>query len=378
MFALFFTFANAKNEKIPSLILPASLNYIDLSSDYCDDECLLTHLSNGEYGSFLARFDAKSAHLLRLQAQYASLYGTKDVAVLIPLSLKYYADAITRAISVYIISKSEPLSAKFFYVDDEAALPAALASARSAGAKAFILLLTKQEILNKLDIKSDELAYFPLLGDGLAGGLAGAGAIFGAISYEAQVGELLGLVDSLIEFVDESELSKKIDRIISSKPNLKIISKSLIKNDASADSFALLASSLNDVDIFLNLSLTKATFVANYLPRFGVEPRSILMTQNAYNPQLFSYIGREARSRLVVANSLLGLSQRLAGANSLFHTQIEYYWPLYSSILGFEQLVARQGLGLELEFKERVKDGFVEYETGLFKAAGLEFVKIKN
>lgn len=367
--------------QLPSNIAPASEHYIDLEHETCDESCLFEHVVNDEMGSFMARFDANSVKDVKLRQIYTktknNISDIKNIAILLPNSLKSYSKAIAKAMQTYVISQNSAISLRFIGYEDESHIKNAINQARGFGASIFIMPLQQQWLnLALSELKSDEIAYFPTINK--QNFKSEASVLFGGIDYDLQLDYLSKFVDGrVIVFGDDSDLARRLNQMLALK-NLKISNTiNLSGSQLNPDMFEDKQDILNDSYIFLNLPLIKATFVGNYLPKFEIKPKLLLATQSSFTPQIFSLMARSARQDVLIASSLSFVSQDLEDVSSIFAQQW-YNWVAYSSVLGFEILASKYlDATTRRDFSEKLVNAEIVYDTKVYEVKGLGF-KVKN
>lgn len=381
--------------QLASPIAPAFEEFINLNTTTCDSACLAGLVSSDELASFVVAYEQSLKNqspktkgvgisdvaMARLfyQARWGQEGVLGEIAVILPRTLGPYAKAVAQAITAYIASQDAPFRARFLACQSEADIGAAMAEARSYGASVFIVPMRQSGLLPLFqNLRQNEIAYIPSLAKNeLKEPLKPSGrVVFGGVDYAAQVA-LLAQKSSgrVVLFNDNSELSSRLAGLLGAY-GVKIFQKvSLLDKRMSPEFFAKSADSLSGADIFLSLPLTKSAFAVNYLPKFEISPRTLLASQIAFNPQLFSLLGRESRLKLFVASSILPPNDRLSLAGELLGDSLWYNWVAYSAGLGFERLGAGYfgAFGLAM-FSEKMDESQMRYETKIYKAQGLEFI----
>lgn len=384
-FTIFLAISLFSKEKIPSPISPAKQIYINLETKNCDDNCLMQLLENELFISFLTRFEPKNTHNKELIKVFYQLYNgiesqsDQKIAIIIPKNIKSYARIITDAIKSYILSRKESIEIKFIFSNNEKDISLAIGKARQNNINMFILPITLEnanEIFTML--KENEIAYVPTLNKNLFS-TPPQNVIFGGIDYKEQVKMLIKKIQSPVTIIsDQSTLAQSINQIILQQNNIDVKWQKIIDiTQLDEEQIKNLSKSTDNTSIFLNLPIIKAAFITNYLPRFEVKPKLFLSTQIGYDIQIFAYIDKEARQKMIIANMIKPLTFDLNNTNTILRTKIDQNWVAYSTVLGFEYLYSKFINGLNRYFKEEVNNNQVEYENMLFLPKDFNFTPIQ-
>lgn len=388
IFLLFITI-NAK-EQILSNIPAATMFYVDLEPEFCDENCLNLLLQEQRLVSFVARFDRFKIQNEELIRQYIQLTTNKlntaddslvKVAVIIPQKIiKSYANTITKSLIAYITRTNLKIKLKFITSDDESIynIQNALDIARQDAIRYFIMPLT-QSGLNALQkaLYANEVAYIPTINSSLVSNL-NDNLVFGGVDYMQQIQELLRFSNSKISaFSDGSLVGNLLNEYTKNASNLNIYEIQMSSKDINLKSYFTNILALSNSSIFLNLPTIKASLISTQLKTFEIKPFSLLSTQINYNPKIINLVRYSDRENMYIANSIDIKDDYIVSKNALMDIDIRYNWLAYASSIGLEYLYNLANNSSYKIFIESIQDNQIQYNTRIFKTDSHSFLEAK-
>ena len=373
-----------KNQSLSS-IPPAKITYINLEPEFCDNACLNELIKADLLASFMARFEPAKIDDNALLELYISLGGeailkvnkSGKIAVIIPQKIiKSYANVVSNAVLSYVLKQDADIEIKFINSNDESSqsLTNAMQTARAQGFNYFIAALTSNgaNIINSL-VLSNELIYIPSVHSSFIINPK-PNLIFGGIDYKDQISALLAYSnEKIVAFDDGSSLGQKLNEYVrmqsSDYHEASIVGKDINLNDPLSKK-----SKFNDVSIFLNIPIVKASLVATQMRGFEIKPYALLSTQINFLPNIFNAIAQRDRQNLFIANSLNPVNDLFLGLGDLFDVDFRYSQIGYSSAFGTEYIYTNFiDKSADRIFTERVENSQVLYGVKIYNAKGDHF-----
>ncbi|WP_169783969.1 hypothetical protein [Campylobacter curvus] len=393
IFIIFFTFficLYAKEQTL-SNIPPASIEYINLEPEFCDEACLKELVSENLLASFMARFEPAKT----INSEFLSLYnelngkftpqtpqGANKIAVIIPQkTIKSYASVVTNSLISYVANTNAKVELKFIMSGDESAqnITSAINTARDQNISYFIAPFTPSgvRVLDQ-NIATSELAYVPSVNASLVS-YAKPNIIFGGIDYQAQIAALLKISnDKITAFSDASGLGETLNEYVRKLSASEIYEVQVAGKELKLDGYLSKKSKFDGSSVFLNLPVIKASLVATQMRGYEITPFALLSTQINYIPNIFGAIAQRDRQNLYIANSVNPQNDQLVATNALFDVDLRYSQIGYSCSVGLDYIYSNFiDLSHKRLFSENLVGSQIVYDIKLFEAKGENFTLLE-
>lgn len=244
------------------------------------------------------------------------------------------------------------------------------------GFKRIIAMYTIDALPIVADIASAQksLIYFPLINKEAALDYDNKYFMYGAISYENQMKEILKLSNNNNSmFYEDSSLGNKLKNRYSELVEEPFISKVVSRIDTKYKELVE-DELLNDTTLVLNTPIIKSSIILSQLRAHEIKPTLILSTQLNYNPILVSLTQFEDRVNFITANSIEPVNDILTETLSLLSADIKYNWVNYSSLVGINYYFSKNDDAL---IKNDIIDNQVLYDVHLYNSTAYGFQKIE-
>ncbi|RBQ30542.1 hypothetical protein CRU92_11755 [Arcobacter sp. FW59] len=244
---------------------------------------------------------------------------------------------------------------------------------KEEGITKVIALYTPNSInnINKIAL-NDILVYLPLIekkeslenNDNL---------IFGSISYEEQLKKLSYYTDGPnVLFYQDTYLGTKLKNSYESVVDYTIVRKEIKKDETNFRSIVV-DSRLRNSALFLNTDIVKSSLILSQLRANDIYPKMIFSTQINFDPVLMTLTQDKDRERLVLANSIENIDNKLKDEILSYGGNIIYEWVDYSTLVGINYLIN----GNNSFIPTKVLENQAIYTPRLFKSTEYGFVEIK-
>lgn len=395
IFILLLPFMLFADSNVFSNIPPAKIEMININPEPCDKSCLKDLSKNGKIFSFIARFDKsiKDDDLQNLMMQYSNEIGIYyklrfdtlgkklEVALLIPKkTIGKYATTTADTIFAYLLSRDLDFRFKVFDSVDENpdSLIKAINDIKKENFNFVIAIVSKQEslpILSELNIP----VYVPTISKGTNDS---SNIVFGGIDYNAQIKDLLNMVDTdtIVAYNDDSSLGSYIGNILATQnDNKKELFQEVVTNKAAANFSADLEehnTMIEESSVFLNTRFIISGLILSQIGVLDVLPKHIFSTQVNYNPNFLSLLRGFDTSNIVISNAIGETDSKLLEYGSLLTSDMKYDWVNYSTALGVDLFLHNMSPNIERYFKEEVDNNSVIYKNTLYGIKNGVFVKL--
>jgi len=305
--------------------------------------------------------------------------GDNKIAVVFPSKVVgKYGNSTINTVMGYLLYKNSQFEIESFDSEDENIdnIINAFSEIKNKGYTKVIALFTPNALstINNISQISGMQLYFPLISKNESNYEISKNFIFGSISYENQIKELLTLSNGNdAQFYEESSIGYKLKAIYDSlvpeilvNQNIQVMHnnfKSIVTNER-----------LKHTNLMLNTSIVKSSIILSQLYAYEVENGAIFSTQLNYNPLLISLTQYDDRLNLVLANSIEDTDDLLTENLTLLDTDIKYNWVNYSTLVGIDYITSANSLGL---IKNQIIDSQVIYNTNLYYSTESGFKKLE-
>ncbi len=250
----------------------------------------------------------------------------------------------------------------------------AFSQVKQEGASKVVGLFTPNALptLNRV-VSSDMKVYLPLVEkkDSIE---SNNSLIFGSISYDDQLKKLSYYSTGInAMFYQDSYLGSKLKRSFENLVGVAEIQKEVKKDVINFKGIAS-DSRLNNSSLFLNTDLVKSSLIMSQLVSFDIYPKMIFSTQINYDPALFTLTQEKDREKLVIANSIDSVDNKLKDVISNAGGNIVYEWVDYSTLVGINYLYNGGNSSL---IPTQISNNQAMYTPRLYKATEVGFIEIK-
>lgn len=300
-----------------------------------------------------------------------------QIAFIYPSSLvSKYARGSLNTISGYLSYQKADYN--LFVVDSENEsefnINNAFSKVKEKGITKVIALFTPNALnsINKV-VTSDMKVYLPLI-EKKDFSQSNDSLIFGSISYDEQLKKLsyYSIGNNAMFYQDSylgSRLRRTYDSLIPDTTVRKEIKKSETNFKNIVNDYRLKNSSL-----YLNTDIVKTSLILSQLRAYDVFPKIIFSTQVAYDPMLMVLTQDKDRERLVIANSIDDVNNKLKDEILSLGGNITFEWVDYSTLVGINYLFYNNNSPL---IPTQVVNNEVIYTPRLFKSTEIGFLEIK-
>ena len=396
--------------------LPQSY-YIDVDSRECNKYCLIDMINKGNIFSFLAKYSAatdKDATVTSQHAYYSGVLNAKEIkfvdstavatstpiddgtdlfsnilnedsgtkiALLVPSRVVgAYATSVSNAIVSYLLNSGADFKYEVFdaYNEDEISLKREIGKLRSLGYTYVVAVVTKKGAnIIASEAHSGLSFYIPTLhqNDML---MANNNIIFGGIDYNAQLQSLSEHAnDKTVNISYNNMLGRKLHTETENIFSNVIFSQMMSRKQANYKSLVRSHKTvLNNATIVLNTPIVQSSLIMSQLRYYGVNPYTILASQLAYQPRIFSLSQSEDTKKLLIANAISKVDSNIDVINSIFGNNIAYSWLDYASSIGVEYFLQQSGDVYNTLFDEYIDNNQVNYRVNIVKPTGSKFQSV--
>lgn len=301
------------------------------------------------------------------------------VAVIFPSKVVgKYANSTINTVLGYLLYKNEKFEIETFdsVIQTEENIDLAFSQAIEKGYKNIIALYTQSSLESIYNVSGIEKTkvYFPIMHKEEYS-YSPENFVFGSISYDAQMSELLKFSNGdNTTFYEDSSIGKKLqskyDNLVSEIKIKKPVSR---KNN----SYKALVEdeNLNDTTLMLNTPIIKTSIILSQLRAHDIKPTLILSTQINYDPILVTLTQFEDRVNFITASSIEPTTNNLEETLTMLGSDSLYNWVNYSSLIGINYLFSGNSDGL---IKNKIIDNKVEYGVNLYNSTEYGFQKIES
>lgn len=385
---------NLYADVIFSNIPVATIEVININPQYCNKSCLKDLSKEDKVFSFIARFDNSidDDELRDIMAFYSSELGiyyrikfdtlgkAVEVALLMPKKIiSKYSTTTIDTILAYLLSRNIDFRFKIFDSIDESDinLNNAINKIKEENFNFVIALLSSSDSISKL-----ENLNIPIYVPTIIGNSNNNNIFFGGINYQAQIMELSKKKNDnnvVIIYNDNSTLGNNLGLLtknINSDSN--IIIEDNITNKTAANFYPTLEKHkryLENSNLFLNTPVVKSGLLLSQINNSQNIPGKILSTQVNYSPAFLSLIrGLNLNDKIVVANSIGKVDNKLIEYGYLLSSDMVYDWVNYSTALGVDLFLNKMSPSIDRYFSENIEDNRIIYDIKLFTIKDEQFV----
>jgi len=269
------------------------------------------------------------------------------IAIMFPsYTIGKYALEATNSVNTYLLNtnKNFKLYAYDLVVQNKKNILKTISQIQNDEVTKVIAMMTKEDLfyLNSIPNINKIQFYFPLINKfdiKDVDKLDNLNSIYGAISYKKQFEKLIQYANNkpLVEFYGNSGIGRALHSYLK---NEKIkFTKKIDDNNGRYKYFLENNSKLNNSVVLLNTPIVKSSILLSAINSQELTISSILSTQLNYTPLLFSLTQKHDRKKLVIANSIGKIPNKLEEYNKLIGNNLSYSWVNYSTIVGVEYLL---------------------------------------
>lgn len=201
--------------------------------------------------------------------------------------------------------------------------------------------------------------------------------IFGSISYEKQIDEILNYLNienhNFSMFYQDSFLGKKLKTILEEK-NINFLVQKDIKRKGNNFKELVFDERLNNTVLFLNTDVVNTALLLSQLYIYEITPKIIFSTQLNYDSKLLALTQESDRANFFVLNSINSVDEKLKDEVELFGGNIIYEWVDYSTLIGIDYLFDKENRVLS---NISIEDNQVVYMPKLYSVTEYGFLEIK-
>lgn len=383
-------FGSSKKQKL-SDIKPASMIYIELSSNTCNNFCLNDLLNNGLYLSFLANYTKSSSDQV-LDNIYAKLTNSitdflikkqhknkVKIALIIPhKQMKSISSSVINSSLAYLIKKQDNIDFKVFLTntDAKASMQKAIDEIKNNDYLVVISLNTENGAKILSDELTEQILYFPNLKKEDTN-ISAQNVKFGGIDYDNQLDALLEVSNGKLAIItDKDILFQKLNAKLNEKTFQQIYT---ITKDPDKNPMYILKNNkkLENASIFLNLKIVDTSLFASQIRAYEVNPKALLATQVAFHPALLRISQNEDLTQLYIANSLQSNDDELNYINEFLGVNLNYNWIAYSTSAGLDNIYSQHFTDDKRYFENNFVDNSLVYPVYIYKVKNKSFYKFK-
>lgn len=382
----------AREQKL-SDIEPAREFYVDLSTSYCDKECLIAYLERGLYFDFLANYKSSNSDdvlaniyaklqnsVLDFQSDLSKKSSIK-LALIIPQdTIKVYSNILINSSISYLLRQHANIKVKVFLIGSENkdSIKNALANIKALKYEYVIAGMTKLGASYLEKYVDDIKVFVPTLNKDEINS-ENENIFYGGVDYKAQINELLKYSNEKIKiFSNNSPVSQRLNKeILNIYPAAKIYTIT----DSSFDfkRFLKKNNSFNNASIFFNTPLIKTALASSQLRSYELRPKVLLSTQINYNPILLHLTQQADIKNFLFANSIQNEDKTLAYLNDIFNQNINYNWVAYSTSIGLDYFYTKfLNKKAKSLFAESFDDRQIKYNVKIMYSKGYGFEELEN
>ena len=244
---------------------------------------------------------------------------------------------------------------------------------KEVGITKVIALYTPNAInnLNTMPL-NDIMVYLPLIEkkDSLS---QNDNLIFGSISYEDQLKKLSYYSDGPnVLFYQNTYLGNKLKNSYENVVSYTTARKEIKSGETNFKNIVV-DSRLRNSSIFLNVDIVKSSLIMSQLRANDIYPKFIFSTQINFDPMLMTLTQDKDREKMVLANSIEKIDNKLRDEILNFGGNINFEWVDYSTLVGANYLVN----GNNNLIPTKIVENQAVYTPRLFKSTEYGFVEIK-
>ncbi|MGJ0314088.1 hypothetical protein [Aliarcobacter cryaerophilus] len=237
-----------------------------------------------------------------------------------------------------------------------------------------VIALYTPNAINNLNTMSlnDIMVYLPLIEkkDSLS---QNDNLIFGSISYEDQLKKLSYYSDGPnVLFYQNTYLGNKLKNSYENVVSYTTARKEIKSGETNFKNIVV-DSRLRNSSIFLNVDIVKSSLIMSQLRANDIYPKFIFSTQINFDPMLMTLTQDKDREKMVLANSIEKIDNKLRDEIVNFGGNINFEWVDYSTLVGANYLVN----GNNNLIPTKIVENQAVYTPRLFKSTEYGFVEIK-
>ncbi len=399
LLCLFASASFAKSYIISPLPLPKQ-EILNLETESCNKKCLLSLYEQGQYFSFVARFEDEEDSDLRaklaLSLQNLAILdiptSPKNTTAKVKLGLlmpkkvirHYFYTSIDTILS-YLMARGGDFSFEVFNTDTEDTQAIESAYKRAIEAKSdFIIGVFTTNGAKELasNIKITTPIYLPTINIHQIGDIkAPKNLYFGGVDYESQIELLLHLSENekIVAYNDKSPTGQYLGKLLRTKsPN--VIFEQEIESATAKRFMNVLASQeqyLQDSVVIFNTQAARTGLMMSQIALGKAKPKKMLSTQVSYDSKIFELVQPEDRKEFYVVSMIGALNPKIVEYAALLGRDLKYDWVNYSTAVGVELLLGAQIEERERYFKEFFLDNQVSYTNRVYKISGKSFYEYR-
>ena len=237
-----------------------------------------------------------------------------------------------------------------------------------------VIALYTPNAINNLNTMAlnDIMVYLPLIEkkDSLS---QNDNLIFGSISYEDQLKKLSYYSDGPnVLFYQNTYLGNKLKNSYENVVSYTTARKEIKSSETNFKNIVV-DSRLRNSSIFLNVDIVKSSLIMSQLRANDIYPKFIFSTQINFDPMLMTLTQDKDREKMVLANSIEKIDNKLRDEILNFGGNINFEWVDYSTLVGANYLVN----GNNNLIPTKIVENQAVYTPRLFKSTEYGFVEIK-
>ncbi|WP_141051860.1 hypothetical protein [Aliarcobacter cryaerophilus] len=237
-----------------------------------------------------------------------------------------------------------------------------------------VIALYTPNAINNLNTMplNDIMVYLPLIEkkDSLS---QNDNLIFGSISYEDQLKKLSYYSDGPnVLFYQNTYLGNKLKNSYENVVSYTTARKEIKSGETNFKNIVV-DSRLRNSSIFLNVDIVKSSLIMSQLRANDIYPKFIFSTQINFDPMLMTLTQDKDREKMVLANSIEKIDNKLRDEILNFGGNINFEWVDYSTLVGANYLVN----GNNNLIPTKIVENQAVYTPRLFKSTEYGFVEIK-
>ena len=298
-----------------------------------------------------------------------------NIAFVYPKNLIKYSKGSISTVGSYLSYKNIKYNLKVIELENEDynSIENTFSNLKNSGFSDVIALFTPNSInsLSKI-VDSDFKVYLPLIekknsletNDNL---------IFGSISYEEQLKKLsyYSNGDNVL-FYQNTYLGNKLKNSYENVVSYTTARKEIKSGETNFKNIVV-DSRLRNSSIFLNVDIVKSSLIMSQLRANDIYPKFIFSTQINFDPMLMTLTQDKDREKMVLANSIEKIDNKLRDEILNFGGNINFEWVDYSTLVGANYLVN----GNNNLIPTKIVENQAVYTPRLFKSTEYGFVEIK-
>lgn len=408
IWAIFFAILHAKSHII-SPILPAKNLVIDLNPFACDEKCLQKTYENGEFFSYVAKFDAKITDQ-NLRANLAEISKNYDIeldpeifkksqkiikiALLAPKKIiGRYVNTGVSSILAYLLSTRSNFIFEVFDMGEESAenLTAAYEKIIAGGFSFVVALLTQNSAQMLVDsVKIALPTFVPTVNKNQISKIfLPENVFFGGINYEKQLEILKRLVKTheILRLDDDSSVGESLAKSSDAQNFNTIFSAKISIQDAAQfskkiDKFLPFLSVPDPKNehippaLLLNTPVIKTGLILSQISHIKRAPSVILSTQINFNPNILLLTKPRDRKNFYIINAIGNSDFRVLEYGLILGADLRFDWVSYAIAVSMEGLYQKHDDKSIKFFSEVLEDQQIIYKNKIYKIVDNNFTQI--